>query len=141
LLALPGDFEDFGKTTVQRSVPEHRRNIHLFRFMRRDPIVAWPRNDRRPEESRPSFHPVVTRLVAAFRSIFGGFHAMPETNRKRSPRKLAAMSMCCTSCVETRSFPHAASIDRRRPRRSRFVGVLPVSAHGGRIESCVHYIY
>jgi hypothetical protein len=48
------------------------------------------------------------------REHFSGFgQATPETNRKRSPRKMAAMSMYCSSCVETRSFPHAASIATR----------------------------
>jgi hypothetical protein len=35
---------------------------------------------------------------------------MPETNRKRWPRRTAAMSMCWSCCVETRSFPYTATI-------------------------------
>jgi hypothetical protein len=83
--------------------------------------------------------------MAEFRSIFGCFASnagnQPETIASKSGRNVHVLHLLrgnsiVSACGIDRS-PAASSVAARR----RLAGDLPVSAHGGRIESCVHYIY
>ncbi len=134
LLEFPGDFEDSGKTTRPRSLWRNdvisicpgscvasRLWPHAATMAGR---WAWARR------FLPAEHDL-RRNPRAFSEVW---QAMPETNRKRSPRKMAAMSMCCSCCVETRLCPYAASIESGGS-RAVYGGMgsapRPAGAHGG----------
>jgi hypothetical protein len=50
---------------------QKRRNVHLFRNLRGDPIVACPSTERRPEEIGPSLLADGTGFVAESGAFFG----------------------------------------------------------------------
>jgi hypothetical protein len=110
LLEFPGNFDDSGKTTLQRSLRRMavKSICSIFCAATRPLHDHATIGDRR--ESARRFLQSGHDLWRSLRASSGVSQAMPETNRQRSPRKMAAMSMCCSSYVETRLIPHPAMI-------------------------------
>ncbi len=85
-----GEFRCFRQNHRATIASQKRRNVHLFRILCRDPIVAWPCNDRGPEGVGPSLPPARARLVAELASIFGGL-TMAAGNQ---PETIASENGC-----------------------------------------------